>query len=282
MSVALVSRRASRSRGFPSPAWIFIGSLIGAGHDEDDADGMSMLEHLGELRHRLVVSVVAVAAGMVVATVPLPGKGSLTHLVLEALAQPALGSVVIADPVEGIVAYIQVAVIIALTLGMPILVYQGLAFVVPGLYDHERRYLYLAVPGTICCFATGIAFGHFVVVPTAIQFMLKFNGEVVAGVGVQWIFARYLDTVATLLFWMGIAFETPLIVFSLAKLRVVSVQRLAAARRYVFVGAFVAGAMITPTPDPLNQTLVSLPIYLLYELGVQISRLLIRPGAATA
>jgi sec-independent protein translocase protein TatC len=144
-----------------------------------------------------------------------------------------------------------------------------MAFVTPALYAHEKRYLYISVPGVFLSFMCGVAFCYFLTLPFATRFLAGFlNNEVQP----TWSAAYYVDFVATFLFWVGVMFELPIIMFFLSKLGVVSHQRLAKFRKYAFVLAFVIGAAITPTPDPINQTIISLPIYLLFELGVILAR----------
>jgi sec-independent protein translocase protein TatC len=155
---------------------------------------------------------------------------------------------------------------------MPMIIYQVMAFVMPALHPHEKKYLYMAIPGVTISFVLGVIFGYFLLLPFAINFLATF-GVAESGVDVKWAFGEYIGTVATLLFWMGLAFETPLIMFFLTKLRVLNVERLQGFRKYALILAFVVGAIITPTPDPLNQTIVSVPLYLLFELGILFSKL---------
>ena len=140
----------------------------------------------------------------------------------------------------------------------------------PALLPHEKKYLYMALPGAMISFTIGIFFGYILVIPVAIDFLLKWNP---IEIQVMWQFSEYISTVTTLLLYMGLAFETPLLMFFLTKLRVLDPVRMARYRKYVLILSFIIGAMITPTPDPMNQTLVSLPIYLLFELGLLLSRL---------
>jgi sec-independent protein translocase protein TatC len=251
------------------------GSLEPAGDapEEYEEDGMTMLEHLEELRNRLVVSSVALIAGMLIAALPMPflteGR-SVTETVMRLIAAPAEGHLVYLKPGEGFITYFQLALMVGFVLALPVLTYQAIAFVLPALLPHEKKYLYMAVPGGMISFVIGLLFGYVLVLPVAIGFLINWNP---IDILVQWQFSEYIDTVSTLLLYMGLAFETPLIMFFLTKLRVIDPVRIARFRKYMLIIAFVIGAMITPTPDPLNQTIVSLPIYLLFELGLLLSRL---------
>ncbi|MFN8522787.1 MAG: twin-arginine translocase subunit TatC [Chloroflexota bacterium] len=240
--------------------------------EDEEEEGMTMLEHLEELRVRLIISAVALAVGLVIAALPMPGYQSVTQFVMAVIAEPARNKLIFLKPGEGFVTYFQVALTLGGTLAMPVIVYQVMAFVLPALHAHEKKYLYMALPGVLFSFVAGITFGYMLVLPVAIDFLSTFNVENLPGLEVKWAFSEYMETVTSLLFWMGVSFQTPLVIFFLTKLRVITPQRLAGFRRYAFIGAFIIGAIITPTPDPLNQTLVSVPIYLLFELGIQISK----------
>jgi sec-independent protein translocase protein TatC len=144
-----------------------------------------------------------------------------------------------------------------------------LSFVAPALYENEKKYLYIAVPGVTFSFVVGAAFCFFLMLPFAIAFLGSFQPDIFLAL---WTAERFVDFVVTFIFWVGVTFELPIVMYFLSKMGVVSAQRLAKFRKYAFVLAFVIGAVITPTPDPVNQTIVSLPIYFLYELGVILAR----------
>jgi len=231
---------------------------------------MTLLEHLNELRGRLVTSVMAVVIGVLVALLPIPGLGSITENVIRLLAEKAPGGTMLAiGPGEAFFTFIQVSLVIGIAIAMPVIIWQVLAFVTPALYDNERKYLLIAVPGVTLSFAVGVLFCYLLMLPFAIAFLGGFQPEIFDQ---HWTAERYLDFVTTFMFWVGLTFELPIIMYFLSKLGVVSPARMASFRKYAFVMAFVIGAIITPTPDPINQTIVSLPIYLLYELGVILAR----------
>lgn len=240
---------------------------------EEYEEGMTMLEHLEELRNRLVVSAAALVVGMLVAAIPIPyvtNGVSVTQMVMELIAAPADGHLQYLKPGEGFVTYFQLALMLGFVLGLPVITWQAIAFVIPALLPHEKKYLYMALPGAMFSFACGLLFGYILVLPVAIGFLIQWNP---IEISVMWQFSEYIETVSMLLIYMGLAFETPLLMFFLTKLRVLDPARMARYRKYVLILSFVIGAMITPTPDPLNQTIVSLPIYLLFELGLLLSRL---------
>lgn len=224
---------------------------------------MTILEHLEELRRRLVIAGIATVVCFVIAAI------FFTWPVMEFLTKPAGMKLVALSPTETFATYMKVALATGAAMAMPVIVLETLLFVVPALHPHERNYVLLAVPSVTVAFVIGVLFGLFVVVPAAVRFLVGFAGETVDP---MWSIAEYLGFVSSFLFWIGVAFETPLLMFFLAKLGVVNAQQLARFRRYAIVGAFVAGAIITPTPDPFNQTIVAIPLYLLYELGVLFAR----------
>lgn len=235
---------------------------------------MTLIEHLEELRGRLVKSVLAVVIGIFAALIPIPGFGSITENAVRLLAGlvPNGGKLALIRPGEGFFTFLEVTMIIGIALAMPVIVYQLLAFVSPALYENERRYLYIAVPGVTLSFAVGVAFCYFFMLPFAISFLGGFETGPNGPFQTVWTAEHYLDFVSTFLFWVGVTFELPIIMYFLSKMGVVSAQRMARFRKYAFILSFVIGAVITPTPDPINQTIVSLPIYFLFELGVLLAR----------
>lgn len=248
-------------------------SVPDPGAEERHAPGdreMTLLEHLEELRGRLIKAVLGVAAGILLALVPIPGMGSITENVIKLLAQKAPGGNLLAlGPGEAFFTFLQVAMIIGFALSMPIIIWQLLAFVTPALYDNEKKYLLIAVPGVTLSFAIGVLFCYLLMLPFAIAFLGNFQTDIFDQ---RWAAERYLDFVTTFMFWVGLTFELPIVMYFLSKLGVVSAQRMASFRKYAFVMSFVIGAVITPTPDPINQTIVSLPIYFLFELGIILAR----------
>jgi sec-independent protein translocase protein TatC len=248
-------------------------TLEDKGQEGSEEEGMTMMEHLDELRQRLIASAIAFILGLIFTTVPLPPawERNLTWTVVDLLiAIVGKDRVQAIEPGEVFFTYFSVAMMLAFVIAMPVLIYEVMAFVVPALYPHERKYLFMAVPGALLSFSIGVLFGYFVVVPAALAFLINFGGETIEQ---KWRFAAFVDAVSTLLFWMGMSFQMPLAIFFLCKLRVLNVDRLRSFRKYALIGAFLIGALITPTPDPFNQTLVSLPLYLLFEIGLLLARL---------
>jgi sec-independent protein translocase protein TatC len=245
------------------------------GPDDEHAPGdqeMTLLEHLEELRGRLVAAMVALIAGILVSIIPIPTMNSITGYLFDLIVSEAKNSgvqIIATRPGETFFTYLEVAMVVGAALAMPVIIYQILAFVTPALYANEKKYLYIAVPGVFFSFICGVVFCYFLTLPFATRFLAGFLAGTIEPL---WSAEHYVDFVATFLFWVGVMFELPIVMFFLSKMGVVSHQRMARFRKYAFVLAFVIGAAITPTPDPINQTIISLPVYFLFELGVILAR----------
>jgi sec-independent protein translocase protein TatC len=226
---------------------------------------MTILEHLEELRQRIIIAGIALICGMAISAF------FLVQRVMEWLValRPANAAIININPPEVFTAYLKVALFTGAALAMPVVLYEALMFVLPALTAKEKRYTYVFVPGATICFLLGVAFGYYVLVPAALAFLGGFSDNLIQP---MWSIGPYLSFITTFLFWIGVAFETPLVIFFLAKLHVVNARQLASYRKYAFLAAFVVAAVITPTPDPFNQTLVAAPLYLLYETGVFLAR----------
>jgi len=171
------------------------------------------------------------------------------------------------------VVFTKVALISGVALAMPVLVYQLISFIAPGLTRQEKRYLYLILPGATLSFVAGIAFAYFVMLPTAIPFLKGFLGDIVQP---NWFVDKYISFITSLLFWVGLSFETPLLIFFLAKLGIVTPAALSRNRKYAILVIAVLAAVITPTPDPFNMILVMAPLVILYEVGILLARITYR------
>jgi len=233
---------------------------------------MTVLEHIEELRFRLFVSAVFVVIGLGVSV--FFGQDIIDFLKKPAEARNPDFHLQFIEPFELFVTYFRVSLLGGLILGMPMIVYQGLRFVSPGLNPSERRWLYATVFGTFVLFLSGVAFAYYVALPPALDFLLKFGGGEIAEPNLR--VGSYVDFVTRLLFWTGVAFETPLVVMYLARFGIVSPGQLLRWWRFAIVAAFVIAAIVTPTIDPVTQSLVAGPIIVLYFLGI-ILALLVQP-----
>jgi sec-independent protein translocase protein TatC len=180
-------------------------------------------------------------------------------------------------PTEAFVAYIQVAFYTGIALAMPILVYQLFRFLAPGLTKMERRWILISLPAVTFFFALGLVFCYVLVLPSALDFLLNFGSSAIE---IQPTISEFLSFVTHFFLAVGLAFELPVIIFILSKLGIATPKRLSKFRRWSIVLAFVIAAIITPTPDPINQTYVAIPLIILYEIGVLFARLGARGSAS--
>jgi sec-independent protein translocase protein TatC len=224
---------------------------------------LTLMEHLQELRRRLIICAVAVVVGLAISAV-------FTDELLQFLKEPAEERregfvLVFLEPFESFVTYFKIALMGSLVIAMPVIVYQILAFVAPGLRPNERRWIYGTVIGATLLFLAGVAFAYYVALPPALGFLLNFQDEIAEP---QIRLGSYYDFVIRLLFWTGVAFQTPLVVMFLARFQVVTARKLIGWWRLAIVGAFVIAAVVTPTPDPVTCTLVAVPLIGLYFVGI--------------
>jgi sec-independent protein translocase protein TatC len=165
--------------------------------------------------------------------------------------------------------YFRVAMLAGVMLAMPVIVYQFIRFAWPGLEREERKYVAIIVPAATISFIGGVLFTYFLMLPYALRYLITFGGDLAEA---NWAISEYITFVTTLLFWSGIVFETPLIIFFLARLRLVTPQFLSRNRKFAILIIAVIAAVITPTPDPFNMGLVMLPLLLMYEIGILLAR----------
>ena len=186
------------------------------------------------------------------------------------LAAPIGGSqaLVSIEVTENIAIYMRVALLSGLILGMPIIIYQAMSFILPGLKRQERKWLLLGVPAASLLFASGVSFAWFVMLPAAVPFLTHF-----IGITTHVRPANYFDFITTVMFWIGVSFEMPLIVALLAKLKFVTARQLLSGWRYAFVGIAFVAALITPTVDPVNMGLVMAPLCALYLVSILLAAL---------
>lgn len=225
---------------------------------------LTVLEHIEELRFRLFISAAFVVIGLGVSV--FFGNDIIDFLKKPAEARSENFELQFIEPFELFVTYFRVSLLGGLILGMPMIVYQGLRFVSPGLSANETRWLYATVAGTFVLFLGGVAFAYYIALPPALGFLLDFGGGEIARPNIR--VSSYVDFVTRLLFWTGVTFQTPLIVMYLARFGIVSARQLLRWWRFAIVGAFVVAAIVTPTIDPVTQSLVAGPIIVLYFLGI--------------
>ncbi len=184
----------------------------------------------------------------------------------------------IISPTEGFTTYMRVSLFSGIALAMPVILYEIYAYVDPALRPKERRFLLTLGPFVLLLFIGGMAFCYFLLLPNAINFLFTFGSEVFEASPRA---SEYISFVTTFILGVGLVFEMPVIIFAITRIGLVQRSWLAKRRPYVVLICFMLGAIITPTPDPFNQTLVAVPMYLLFELGLLLSRFGGGPRRAT-
>jgi sec-independent protein translocase protein TatC len=241
---------------------------------EQLAEG-TLISHLVELRDRLLRAVIAIGVAFIPCAM---FSDDLFTLIAMPLMEklPAGASMIATSVVSPFMAPLKLALFVALFLAMPYVLYQAWAFVAPGLYKHEKNFAVPLVVSSIVLFYAGAAFAHFVVFPIMFAFL---TSTAPTGVQVMTDMANYLDFVLLLYFAFGVAFEIPIATVLLALTGLVKVETMAKNRGYVLLGIFVVAAFLTP-PDAISQTAMAVPMYLLYEIGIVMSRIMLKKRGA--
>jgi sec-independent protein translocase protein TatC len=237
----------------------------------DQDSGLTFLSHLIELRDRLlrIVLMIAVVFGILA----LISNDLYAFLAKPLLAYMPKGSGMIATEVaSSFFVPIKLALVSAVFVSMPYILYHLWAFVAPALYSHEKRLVLPLLIGSIVLFYCGVAFAYFVVSPLMFEFFFTTTPE---GVSMMTDISSYLDFVLTIFFAFGLAFEVPIATILLVWTGMITPEGLADKRPYVVVGIFLVAAILTP-PDPLSQTLLAVPMWLLFELGLIFSRAFVK------
>ncbi len=229
-----------------------------------DAKKLTVLSHLSELRKRLIRSVIAVAIASVIAFI-------FYDWIFYFLKLPAEGiNLVYIEMTEMIGTIMKVSLAAGVVLAMPYLVYQGIMFAAPALTPREKKYVYLILPWIALMFLGGVVFGYFILVPPATRFLISFGADIARP---EIRIGNYISLIARLLLAIGLIFEMPVITTFLARLGVLKPKWLSDRRRMAIIVAFILAAVITPTFDPINQSLVAVPLIALYELSIWLAKL---------
>lgn len=235
----------------------------------DDGKVLTIIEHLQELRTRVMWSAIALIVGIGVSIWPLT-KYAIHFLVIPGQKTDSNFKLHQFQLLDYWSTYFRVSLLLGLAIAMPVIIYQVLAFVAPGLTKTERRWLYPIVIGASLMFVLGMAFAYYAELPPALKFLLNPNNkDVVSTIGV----ATYIDTVTRLLLITGLVFEMPFVIMGLAKIGVVTSKKLLGWWRYAILFAVVLAAVVTPSIDPVTQMVVALPILVLYFVGCGLAKL---------
>lgn len=235
---------------------------------------LPFLSHLFELRDRLlrvVLVVVLIFAGL------FSFANDLYHMLATPLLKqmPAGSSMIATEVASPFLTPFKLVLVASIFLAMPFILYQAWAFIAPGLYKHEKRLAFPLLFSSIILFYVGMTFAYYVVFPLVFGFLVTTAPQ---GVAVMTDISKYLDFVLKLFFAFGVAFEVPIATILLVLAGVTTPDNLAAKRAYIIVAAFVVGMLLTP-PDVISQTLLALPMWMLFEIGLFFSRVLLRQRA---
>ena len=256
-----VNEPVAKAEGEPQPE-----------HNPIEDSRMTLMSHLIELRNRLLWVVGALIIGTLLSMLFVT---PILNFIIAPLS--ALGAMPTAiGPTDTITVFFKVSFTMGAVFAMPVIIYQIIRFVAPGLYPHEKRNLLLILPGFMALFAIGASFAYFMLLPTAVAFLQSFLGDIIKQ---EWTIDRYISFVTRIVFWIGVAFEMPLVVAFLARAGIISGPKLLGFWRQAVVIIAVVAAAITPTVDPVNMTLVMAPLIVLYAISVGLAYALYKERA---
>lgn len=238
---------------------------------ETEFKRMTLGQHLDELRRRLMVCVAALGLCIAVC-IPFQMQEGLLWIVTRPFAwgikkEPALNAFYLGEPV---LIYFELSLIAGLVLAFPVIFYEMWAFVAAGLHPHERQAVYLYGPVSLLLFVAGVCFTYFFLLPVTIGFLNSYPGQTIK---MMVSLSGYVDFFLILELAVGALFEMPLAMLFLARLGLISADAFAGKRRAAVLIAFIVSAIVTPTPDPLTQTVLAIPLIGLYELGILFARI---------
>jgi sec-independent protein translocase protein TatC len=237
---------------------------------------MPLTGHLGEFRRRLLLCMAVIIVCVAVAFV---FKDRVFAVLMHPLRGTNVDKLTTLGVAEAFMQVLKVSIYAGLLVSLPFILYQFWAFVMPALYEHEKRSVFLYTIFTTLLFLGGVAFAYFVVLPVGLKFLIGYGGDQFN----QLLQAqRYLSFVATFLLVFGLVFELPLVMLLMAWARLVDYKRLRKVRKYAIVVEAIASAILTPSQDPLSMVLMLVPLILLYELGIWLARLVAKRRARDA
>jgi sec-independent protein translocase protein TatC len=226
--------------------------------EDSDTALMTFWEHIEELRKRLFIALLALGAATA-------GSFVFAEKVINLLAKPAgsIDALQSIEVTENVAVFMRVSLLCGVMIAMPIILYELLAFILPGLKPGEKRWVFITMFfGTVLFFA-GAAFAYFVMLPASVTFLINF-----LSVETKPRLSSYINFITSLIFWLGVGFQFPIIIFALVKLNILSAKTLAGGWRYSLVIIAIMAAVITPTVDPVNMVLLMAPLFVLYLLSV--------------
>ncbi len=245
---------------------------MGDSNQKNDNPGpiMDLSDHLDELRFRLILAF----AGLVIAIIVCLFFGNTIIMLLQKPYFFVMGKeshLQSLSPADGFITYMNVSMITGIILASPWIFYQLWMFISVGLYLKEKYYVYITLPFAMLLFIAGSLFFIFIIAPVTLRFLVVFNRELLH-VESNFTFKNYLSFIANMTLAFGLAFETPIVVFFLNKIGLISIEQLCKSRKVVLLGVVVIAAIITPGSDLFSLSSLAIPLYLLFEIGILISR----------
>jgi sec-independent protein translocase protein TatC len=234
---------------------------------------MPLMGHLGELRRRLTYVAIVVVICVIAAFIE---KKWVFHVLQRPLAQTGITKLTTFGPTEALMQVLTVSIYAGLIISLPFILYQFWAFIMPGLYENEKRSVIPYVASTTALFLGGVAFGYFIVLPIGLKFMIGYGG----GMFNQLLQAeRYINFVSMFLLAFGVVFELPLVMMLLAWAGFVDHVKMRKVRKYAILAEAVIAMVITPSQDPVSMMLMLIPLVLLYEIGIWLARMVAKRKA---
>jgi len=228
---------------------------------------MSFLDHIEELRWRIIYALIGIVLFTIVAWIFID---PLVEFVLLKPARDANASLQNLRPFGQLFLYVQVAIIVGIVASLPNIFYQLWKFIAPALKKRERKYILWIVFFSTFCFLTGIAFAYFVMLPLAMKFAAQFGSEAIKN---EFSIEEYMSIIISVMLAAGVVFELPMISFFLSKLGILTPKFMRKYRRHAIVIILVLAAFLTPGADPVSQVILAVPLVLLYEISIFISKL---------
>ena len=228
---------------------------------------MTFLEHLEELRWRIIYSLIGIVVGAILAWIFID---FLVEVVLLKPAKDAGAMLQNLRPFGQLFLYMQIAIMVGIVISIPNIFFQFWQFISPALRKHERRYIFWIVTFSSMCFLAGIAFAYFVMLPLTLKFAAQFGSETIKN---EFAIDEYMSIIISVMLAAGLIFELPMISFFLSKLGILKPSFMKKFRKHAIVAIMIAAAFLTPGTDPVSQIVLAVPLLVLYEISILISKI---------
>lgn len=229
-----------------------------------DDGQLTLVEHLGELRKRLIISSIAIIIGSLLCY-------NYIEAIIQLIVRPAKGmEFIYLSPPELFMSYVQISLVLGAFTAAPVVLFQIWMFIKPGLKDRERKYVLVAMFMGMIFLLMGVAFAYFVIVPMTLQFFVKLS---VGNITPLFSFENYISFISSLILSFGLVFELPMIIILLTQLGLVSPNTFKKYRKMVILGIFIVSAILTP-PDVVSQVFMAIPMLVLFEFSIFVSTII--------